>query len=233
MVLQYHVLSRCCATNRRSESTWEEFRQPKITATRKLPSPPQALVDLYAASRNWVGRSAVIFICMKLYGRRTVPRTMDYPAGRSTAAHQQLFCKPDSGLPSGNGRLSCRENDGARFGSVRCCREDFGFLWGHGMITHDERSFRATPSMAWYLGIYHTTVGSIAVLYDSAPSVSTTSPTACYLLLLYAILATWSPRRTSEWFCCCASLPRLSARRGCESRCCTQNKMLSNIRRSF
>ena len=68
--------------------------------------PPQALVDLYAASRNWVGRSAVIFICMKLYGRRTVPRTMDYPAGRSTAAHQQLFCKPDSGLATAGCRAA-------------------------------------------------------------------------------------------------------------------------------
>lgn len=29
------------------------------------PPPPKALVNLYAASRNWVGRSAVIFICME------------------------------------------------------------------------------------------------------------------------------------------------------------------------
>jgi hypothetical protein len=36
--------------------------------------------------------------------------------------------------------------------------------------------------MAWY--VYHTTAGSIVILRDSAPSVSKTSLTACYLLLL-------------------------------------------------
>lgn len=41
-----------------------------------------------------------------LYGRRTVPRTMDYPAGHFTAAHQQLFCKPDSGLATAGCRAA-------------------------------------------------------------------------------------------------------------------------------
>jgi hypothetical protein len=46
VVLQ-STFCRCCATNRRSESTWKEFRLPKVTATSKsLPK----LVDLYPVS---------------------------------------------------------------------------------------------------------------------------------------------------------------------------------------
>ena len=62
-----------------------------------------------------------------------------------------------------------------------------GFCGDIGSITHHEMSFRATPSMAWY--VYCTTAGSIVVLCDCAPSVSKPSLMACYLLLPEAVLS--------------------------------------------
>jgi hypothetical protein len=54
--------------------------------------------------------------------------------------------------------------------------------------------------MAWY--VYHTAAGTIVLLRDSALSVSKTSLTAYYSLLLETVLAVWISRCTSE---CCAS----------------------------
>ena len=55
------AVRQIAAANQRGRNFANRRSKPQANC----PPPPKALVNLYAASRNWVGRSVVIFICME------------------------------------------------------------------------------------------------------------------------------------------------------------------------